>query len=148
MINFHPPLSSFPAVTLVLAVASELIAFFKRHNKLASNSYRVMAQRLIFIGCCFTCVTYLSGYFGEDQASQTFEVPTNIIATHQAWAKAILVSLIPLIIFTILRNMSAKLAVNVLYYFFLTLSLGLTIYTSYLGGTLVFKHGAGVEVQE
>ena len=137
----HPALSGAPAVLVFMVAASEVLA-------LASNvpvNYRRVSY---FSVACLVVVapfTYFTGYFAAAEASQAFLVSQEVIAEHQSYAKLLMLSLVPLFLFSIIRPRETKLGVlNILFFVFLLTTTLLVFITSNHGGDLVFEHGAGV----
>ena len=143
MFNLHPPLSSFPFVILTLVVIFEAINHVYRW-KLSKD----IANTLLIALCIFAPLTYLSGYYNIDKASASFEVSEDLIAAHQAVAKFFLISLVPCVLLAFLEKAATrgKHFYLIAYYFFLLISYGLVIFTSFRGGELVFCYGAGVNL--
>jgi hypothetical protein len=73
--------------------------------------------------------------------------PTDLISTHQAYAKFLLLTLFPLSLFGILAHLRGTTVrwLSGVYYLLLLLALALVIKIGSLGGELVFVHGAGVQ---
>ena len=96
-----------------------------------------------------TPLTYLSGYWGADFASQTFQVPEEVIGRHEAWGRFFLL----LLLVTFLLRFVASLASHgrrglmISYYVVLLSALSCLAFTSFLGGDLVFSYGAGVSAK-
>lgn len=149
MLNPHPPLAAFPAVLLTLAVGAEAMSYLLLREQL-----RRFAKGVLCALALCTPLTYISGYWGVDHAQGSFKVPEQAITQHQASAKLFLLTVVPLCIVALLQNLvvegvGAERKQRVIRGFYLALLLlccacGFT--TSYLGGSLVFSHGAGVLV--
>lgn len=149
LMNPHPPLAAFPAVLLTLVLGAEIASYLILRDEL-----RRFAKLSLWALALFTPLTYISGYWGVDHANASFTVPEQAIAQHQASAKLFLLTMVPLCIVALLQNLvvegdGAEKKKRVIRGFYLALLLlcgacGFT--TSYLGGSLVFSHGAGVLV--
>lgn len=141
MVYPHPALSGAPAALVLMVVASEVLA-------LASSAPVNFRRVSYFAIACLVVVapfTYFTGYFAAAEASQVFSVPPELITEHQSYAKLLLLSLVPLFLFSILRPRETKLGVlNILFFVFLLTTTLLVFITSNHGGDLVFEHGAGV----
>ncbi len=136
----HPPLTGFPFVLLSCVMALELSAAILKKEELGR-----MARFLLGVACLVTPLTFFSGYFAAEYASQTFQVAQDRIAEHQAAGKLLLLSLIPTFVFSSLRKSQASpRVVQCLFFVSLSCSLYLVLLTSSRGGDLVFRHGAGV----
>ena len=148
MVNPHPPLSSFPFVLIVLLLIIELLSL----NSADADRWNGVTRFLVFALCAALPLTYFSGYFGADFAHRQFEVPDEAILKHQLWAKLSLLSgAVPVLLFFLAdcsRSERPGLARRLRAVFRLSL-LVLALFlarVSFLGGELVFSHGAGVEV--
>lgn len=138
MTNYlHPPFSAFPLVIILLIAIIETINAFK--PLLSNDKLSLYLTYSLFV---FTFLTYISGHFAALTAHQSFQVPEQKIAFHQLMGKASLFSEISLIVFNHLKN--DKLILKLFYYAILFITAILIMSTSYLGGELVFKFGAGV----
>lgn len=142
--NPHPPLSSFPFVLVCVLAVSELALIIKKNNH---TSAKVTLFTIIFLAV-ITPLTYYSGFWGLDYAEQSFQIPSHLIETHQSYARLFLILLIPLCLIYALRksNFESKI-LTFLYRAFLLISLLHISYVSFLGGELVFSHGAGVKIE-
>ena len=136
MYNLHPLLSAFPPVLLSLSVISEIVFLFKRNEQI-----RLFANQLFVLCCLVTPLTYISGNYFADQASKTFEVSEAAIVHHYDMAKLFLFSIILNgLVFYATRNTKHY----IYHLLFLSLNFMLLAYVGFLGGELVFSHGAGV----
>ncbi len=141
MLPFHPIFASFPAVLLFVIFITELVAFFGD-----TNTWRVFSCYLACLLGIFSIATYYTGFYDAERANITFQVPEEVISHHQASAKLFLMSLIPTILFSIIRAIKPNEILHWVYTPCLVLSLILACLTSHRGGELVFKHGASVDV--
>ncbi len=138
MYDFHPLLTSFPIVLISLAVFSDLLYLYAKKQIWLQFNYIV----LIF-GFIFSLLAFLSGLIASSNlAALGGALPEDLIANHYSFAKLILFTYIPLILFRYLRF--EQRVFQYLYYFFCLFQFILIAYTSNLGGNLVFKHGVGV----
>jgi len=140
MLPLHPIVASFPAVILVIIFLTELVAYFGE-----TNSWRVFSTFLACLLVIFSGATYYSGFYDAEKANMTFQISEEIISAHQASAKLFLMSLIPTVLFSIIRAIKPNEIIHWLYTPCLILSLILSGVTSHKGGQLVFIHGASVE---
>ncbi len=136
--NIHPPLSSFPGVILTLVVVAELYAAFRKSAP-AAQLARTLLTILLFIAP----LTYFSGYVGEEYAKH---VDKDVIGWHENFAKLFLLSLVSTGIFAYARTIATTRAnlIGSFYYLLLSVTYGLILYVSFLGGGIVFEHGGGV----
>jgi len=146
--NPHPPLSGFPIVLLILLCGGEILWFC------APKTYQGPAVRIfLLVGTLlFVPLTYFSGDWGVDAANQAqiFKITTDQISFHQNTAKLLLLSVVPLLLFGLLKSSALygrSITVRISYLISLALSLTLCILTSYRGGELVFTHGAAVTAE-
>ena len=145
MLNPHPPLSGVPSTLLCLIVGAELLSYFWKQD-----SCRSFARTLLYVLCVAAPITYYSGYFGSDFASQSFSVPEDAISEHQAYAQFFLISLVPCLVLQLAARDaedSLKKYLRGLYLALLVLSFSIGMLVSFKGGELVFRHGAGVQLQ-
>ena len=142
--NIHPPLSAFPVTIVVLLVIAEAA-------QLTSRSFqpRHVSTFLLVVLALFFPITYLSGYIGAEYAldpSATFSVSAEQIDLHRNLAQLSLFSLVPLLLLGYLRYLgdSCGQSIKWLYRASVLVYALLVCATGYLGGQLVFTHGAGV----
>lgn len=138
MINPHPPLSSFPIVISLLLVVSELLA-----NKIETKK---ISNFLLLMLVVFSAVTFISGYFGFDYAGVMTDKTKLVVDLHQSLAK---IHLIILLFFGLLYSLKyiyqvQNITLEIAYYSVFLLMIINILYLGYLGGELVFNHGAGV----
>lgn len=136
--NLHPFLSAFPPVLIIQAFVCELILLRAADREF----WKKVGRYTLVAALIFTAAAFFSGYFAAEDASQTFNVSQDVIANHHNFGRLLLFALIPVTLFSFLRDDSCRL--NLLYLFFLAAALALVLYTGWLGGNLVFRHGAGV----
>ena len=131
---------------LSLIVGSELLALFSKHRE----RLRAFAVALLSVLTFAAPLTYYSGFWGVDFANQSFNVSNEVIAKHQMFARFFLIVLGVCVLFRLLesRALYGKRLIKGLYLLFLLGSIILVAYTSWLGGELVFAHGAGVRAPE
>jgi uncharacterized membrane protein len=139
--HLHAILIHFPIALLVIGFLSELLAVFSKRR-----FYENVSFYLLSIGTLGTVAAYLSGsYAGDGMTDGIFQVP---LGMHK---EAALVTL-SLSILTLLSKATiyffnyqktwSKWANFLLF----ALLIGSVTRTAYLGGELVFKHGAGIEL--
>jgi uncharacterized membrane protein len=139
--NFHPPLSSVPIVLLVSVGLGELLRCI-RPDWISLSAVRfnlVLATGAVILA-------FLSGYQGNEFANGTFKVSDEVIAVHHFWGRLLLFMVVPCLALECIAA-RAQFAVKVfrgLYLLLLVACISVAIYTGWLGGQLVFEHGAGV----
>ena len=150
MLNPHPPLSGFP---IVLVCTLALLEAIRARSKNPADWQRTLSFVVLLL-MTFVPLTYFSGYFGADYAHSQFTVPDEAILQHQLWAKCALFISIGMTLIYVLAFVAekekphvAKLLLRV-YRIFLICLLAVLIRTGFLGGNLVFSHGAGVHVEQ
>ena len=147
--NPHPPLTGFPISICFLICLAEITKHqFKKEQMQTICNFLTLCAVVIFP------LTYYSGYWGAELVEKNFD--QRLIASHQALAKLFLFTCIPYVILRAtlafekyLLGMISENAKELIGTFLTCLSIvifALVIYTSYLGGNLVFQYGAGVKV--
>lgn len=141
MYNFHPPLSSLPFALLGVIGFLELANLLRR-----SDTLRAAITVNVVLAALGTVLAFFSGYQASELADQTFKIPDDAISLHHACGRALLFAVLPCAAVRIIseRATHALGLFRALYYISLAISLSLVVYTGYLGGKLVFEHGAGV----
>jgi uncharacterized membrane protein len=137
----HPPLSAFPFALIVMAAALEVLALRPAWAWLGRS-----AGVCIVAGAVFVVLAFLTGYAASEHADQTFQVPDEAIAWHHTVGRLLLFCVLPCAALKVISEL-AKYGVRgfrAAYFALLAVCLGLVVYTGYLGGQLVFAHGAGV----
>ena len=105
--NFHPFLSSFPPVLYVLLALMEIyrIIPFDLFRKMFNKEFiRKFSILIAWLGLTTSTLTLLSGYLAAENASLSFQVNSDFIATHQSFAKLFVFLQIPLLVFLHLRE--------------------------------------------
>ena len=139
--SIHPALASAPAVIIALLLLLELVVFIRKYGDCAY--LREVLAGLFFI---VVIAAFLSGYHANEFANQTFLVPDEVIAIHHRWGKALLFGSFGLALVATLskRATHSKQLFTTIYWILLFGACACTWWTSFLGGSLVFAHGAGV----
>ncbi len=142
--TLHPPLVSFPFVLLFLILVSEL-SLLKWPSDILSKVIWLILGVTVVISIC----AYLSGHEASERVSQTFVVADEAVGEHFLWAKIFLYAAVVTFLLKSVA-MVAKFHKSVwqaLYLFVLMVSFVLVVYAGFLGGRLVFDHGAGVRAK-
>ena len=148
IINPHPPLTSFPlAICFIITVCEIFKHLFKKKELSTVCNYLTLFALIIFP------LVYYSGYEGATYVSKDFDY--ELISAHQDLAKFFLFTCIPYLVLrtaiafekSLLGMISdyAKEVIETMLTCFSIAILGLVIYTSHLGGNLVYEHGATVK---
>ena len=149
--NPHPALTGFPiAICFVITICEIFKHLFKK------KELSIVCNYLTLFGLVIFPLTYYSGYEGATYLSKDFN--TELIDAHRDLAKFFLFTCIPYLVLrtaiafekSLLGMLSdyVKEVIETILTCFSIAILGLVIYTSHLGGDLVFKHGAAVKTCE
>ncbi len=139
--HLHAMIIHFPIALLVVGFISELIAIF-----IKNDFFKNAAFYLLLLGALGAIVAYVTGsYAGEGIEEGPLLIPMELheqAALITLWLAIITALYRVLIHYFKVQNVTAKW-VGILLYVFLAVAVGRT---GYLGGQLVFSHGAGVEL--
>lgn len=141
--NLHPALSSFPLPLLTLLI---IIEIFQVTTK--STSYEAANKLIAWAVLLAVLAAFFSGYQGADFANGAFKVADEVIAQHHLIGKLLLFSAVPTVLAALVRSKAkfGREAFSWIYRILLVISFSLAATAGYLGGNLVFEHGAGVRV--
>lgn len=139
--HLHAMVIHFPIALLLVAFLSELIALFRKEQ-----FFKTASLYLLLLGALGAIVAYVSGsYAGDGMTDGILQEPlevhedaaliTLVLAITTALAKSAM-------FYLDYQKTWAKWAVLLLF----TGLVGSVARTGYLGGELVFKHGAGIEL--
>lgn len=139
--HLHAMVIHFPIALLVIGFLSELIAVFSRWSFFENVSFYLLS-----IGSLCAIAAYISGsYAGDGMTDGIFQEP---LGKHKEAALVTLtlsiittLSKAAIYFFSYQKNWS-KWASFILF----ALLVGSVTRTAFLGGELVFKHGAGIEL--
>jgi uncharacterized membrane protein len=140
--NIHPFLSSFPVALIITAFVLEVFSLFT-----ASEKWRTVIFTNLIFAAIFTLLAFVSGYQAKEIANQTFQVSEDLILFHHYWGRALLFCVIPCVAFHFFMQRSPQAMIRYLYLLSLALITAIALYAGYLGGELVFSHGAGVKAR-
>jgi uncharacterized membrane protein len=139
--HLHAVVIHFPIALLIVAFLSELISIFNK-NQFFKNA----SLYLLILGTLGTIIAYISGsYAGDGMTDGLLQEPLDM---HE---DAALITLLLAIITTLFRvtmfyfNYQKPWA-KWLSFLLFTVLIAYVARTGYLGGQLVFKHGAGIEL--
>jgi len=139
--HLHAMVIHFPIALLMAGFLSEIIALFTK-KEFFSNA----AFFLLLLGAAGASVAYISGsYAGEGIEEGPLKIPMELheqAATITLWL-SIITALFRVVIFYFKYNRAWTKWVGVVLFVALA---GAVMRTGYLGGQLVYKHGAGVEL--
>jgi uncharacterized membrane protein len=137
--NPHPPLVMFAPTLGALCILFEVITL--KYSKFVSKEIRFLILTLFLVACI---ASYYSGFYGADFATK---LSPDVLKTHQDYARFGLIILLAVYFLgaiSLLSSFSNRI-VQTAYQVLLCLVCGIIIYTSHLGGELVFEHGGGVK---
>lgn len=139
--HLHAMVIHFPIALLMAGFLSEIIALFSK-KEFFSNA----AFYLLLLGAMGASVAYLSGsYAGEGIEEGPLKIPMELheqAATITLWL-SIITALFRVVIFYFKYNRTWTKWVGIILFAVLA---GAVSRTGYLGGQLVYSHGAGVEL--
>lgn len=139
--HFHAMIIHFPIALLMAGFLSEIIALFSK-KEFFSN----VAFYLLFLGALGASAAYVSGsYAGEGIEDGPLKNPVELheqVATVTLWL-AIITALFRAVVFYFKYSRSWVKWVGILLFAAL---IGSVAITGYLGGQLVYSHGAGVQM--
>lgn len=139
--HFHAMIIHFPIALLMAGFLSEIIALFSK-KEFFSN----VAFYLLFLGALGASAAYVSGsYAGEGIEDGPLKNPVELheqVATVTLWL-AIITALFRAVVFYFKYSRSWVKWVGILLFAALVGSVAIT---GYLGGQLVYSHGAGVQM--
>ncbi len=144
--NFHPPLSSAPAVLYTVALVIELFARLSKSERLR------FAGTVVFVaGTAVLPVTYLSGLWNSELLAEAVRSKVaDGISQHEALGRLCLFLSVFPILFRLMEAFANKPSLRRLFGWFYFFSLfgvsALLAVTSFLGGSLVFDAGVGVRL--
>jgi uncharacterized membrane protein len=140
--HLHAMVVHFPIALLIISFLSELIAFF--YNKIF---FRQTAFYLLMLGTLGTIASFLAGNAageGMDEGSlgKAMELHEQA-ATFALWLTIALAAIF-LAVFIFKYN---KNWVRIVAFILFVAVIGAITRTGYLGGQLVYKHGAGIKLE-
>lgn len=141
MIDLHPPLSAMPLGLIVLAALLEAYCLLRPSAMLA-----YAAGVNLVAAAIFSLAAFFSGYGAAESANRSFQISNEVISQHHSFGRLLLFAIIPCAALKVISTAAShgKATFRGIYLLFLAISVGLVLYTGYLGGRLVFIHGAGV----
>ncbi len=139
--HLHAMLVHFPIALLIIGFLSELVAFFFK-----KSFFRQAAFYLLILGTLGTMASYLAGNAaGEGMEEGTLANAIEMheqAATFALWLTVITAAVYLAIVFFKYHKSWAKWVSVILF----AGAIAAIARTGYLGGQLVYKHGAGVEL--
>ena len=139
--HLHAMIIHFPIALLMVGFLSELIALFSKNNFFKNTAFY-----LLLLGALGAISAYFTGsYAGEGIEEGPLKIPMELheqAALISLWLAIITALFSVLFYYFKVQNPKAKW-VSILLYTLLVVSVART---GYLGGQLVYSHGAGVEI--
>tara|TARA_R110001583_G_scaffold48642_3_gene152339 strand:- start:3825 stop:4280 length:456 start_codon:yes stop_codon:yes gene_type:complete len=139
--HLHAIIIHFPIALLIVGFLSEIISFF-----IKKDFFKTAAFYLLILGALGTITAYITGgYAGEGIEEGPLLEPMNLhkqAAFLILWGSIITVLFKSAVFYFKFHKPWAK-GIGFLLYMLLVIAVGRT---GYLGGQLVFSHGAGVEI--
>ncbi|WP_373550017.1 DUF2231 domain-containing protein [Haliscomenobacter sp.] len=139
--HIHAMLIHFPIALLMTGFLSEVIALFSK-----KDFFKHAAFYLLLLGALGASAAYISGsYAGEGIEEGPLEIPMELhenAALLTLWL-SIITAMFRVVLYYFKYNRTWTKWVGILLFSAL---IGAITYTGYLGGQLVYAHGAGVEL--
>jgi uncharacterized membrane protein len=135
----HPALVHFPIAFLIAAWVLYILAFFQFGEK----SWGFFAQIMLIAGTVMTIPALISGSIAEElvdpnSAAHSIAEDHELAGYILAWLSVMLTG------WTALRQRRWKRAEAGMFLGLISLMVALLIYTSMMGGEMVYQHGVGV----
>ena len=145
MIALHPPLSGMPLAFVVLLVVVEVLRCFGAWRERLLVTRRVLIISVVVSTCC----AFLSGYQASSPLGDLSVEVQDALGQHHAYGRLLLINSLLMGTFSWIaaRAVHGKQVMIALYLVTLVIQLGLTLWTGYMGGSLVFDRGLGVAVR-
>lgn len=136
--NPHPPFVMFASSLGGVCLFFELLA--PKYETIFTRQIRFILLTLFLLACVSS---YYSGFYGADFATK---LDPELVKRHQGYARFGLIVLLAEYFLGALALLSSYSSKPLLWTYrgVLVLVVGIIIYTSHLGGELVFEHGGGV----
>lgn len=139
--HFHAMLIHFPIALLIIGFLFEIVSLISKRE-----FFKNAAFYLIVLGALGTVASYLSGNAaGEGIEEGPLKAPLEL--HEQAATISLWLTIITAIIYLIISiTRYRKSWVKIISVVFFAAVIGSIAWTGYLGGQLVYKHGAGVQL--
>lgn len=139
--HLHAMVIHFPIALLIIGFLSEIIALF-----IKNPFFRQAAFYLLLLGTLGTIASYLSGN-SAGEGIEEGSLGKAIELHEQAATIALVLSSITALLYLAIHFLNySKKWTRVVSIILFTATIGAIARTGYLGGQLVYKHGAGVEL--
>jgi uncharacterized membrane protein len=146
--SLHPALTTLPSAMILSIFVLECLHLYPRSSRWRQHTQAALPV-LHVLACLGVGAAFFSGYSASERANQSFCLQTDPIEWHHLCGRALLF-LYPAVVALFFTARSAQYSRRLfqgLYLMGLLVSTMLVAYTAYLGGELVFSHGAGVLVE-
>ena len=106
-----------------------------------------MFRTLCVLFVIFAVASFFSGLQAEDAVEELSKISDDVIANHYQWGRIVFFGGVIVALFGALsiERLYEDRLLHLFYRISLLLLCAVTLYTGYLGGVLVFVHGAGVK---
>lgn len=148
-LNIHPPVSSAPAVLLTTGVLVGTLGLLLPRLR---ERFFGLSRALFVLGLLAIPLSYFTGLWTESTLpSKTAEAASASISAHEGFGRfSLIFAAVPLLCMLLERSSppggSARKVFAILFGLSFVALAALTGYTSFLGGSLVFEHAAGVAI--
>lgn len=137
--HLHPMLVHFPIALLFVSVALDAYGRLTDSKTFAPAAYLLLA-----LGVGSGILALIAGNFAEEVAEEA-GVPESLIESHETIATVTLAIFGALLLYRFVRRYMDQPDLDRAYLVAAFLGLGSLAATGYLGGQLVYQHGAGVD---
>lgn len=139
MIEFHPAIVHFPIALLSIAALFAVISLFRK-----KDFFKEVAFWNLLLGVIGAIAAVLTGLIEEQNLAHNEEVH-KILVKHKFTGFGILILSFALLTWLWVRKNKFGKNEYILWVLFLVLGTAMIFYQGYLGGRMVFEHGAGVK---
>lgn len=145
MIALHPPLSGMPLAFIALLVVVEVMRCLGAWRERLCVTRTILILSVVVSTVC----AFLSGYQASSPLGDLSVEVQDALGQHHAYGRLLLINSLLMGAFSWIaaRAVHGKKAMASLYLVTLVIQLGLTLWTGYMGGSLVFDRGLGVAVR-
>jgi hypothetical protein len=147
MYNLHLPFTGFPLALLTVSLIGELYSILIQRSHSSRPVFVIYFPRVVlYVAAAASFVTYFSGYLGAADTNHSFIVGIEPIELHRTTGRLFLFVLVAAVLVSAADQAATKHRQVVLltYRVLLVISYCFCLWTSRLGGALVFEHGAAV----
>lgn len=136
--EWHAALNDLPPTLWAASVAFDLLgSAFKRDSLKTAGFWTLIG------GVLGSILAVASGLIAEDRIAHS-EVVHQIMERHETWAISVSIAFALLAVWRIWRRGALPRAERPIYLILASVGALAILYTAHLGGTMVYRHGAGV----